>query len=107
MSKKKKKKKKAKKAGAIKVILMPDEETAEEEDIDDVEEDEDEEEEEESGMYLEKEDIQLLYNALKNYTPIGDEDVLHSTLLESFEETLVVDYGVRLPGFEFMDEEEN
>jgi hypothetical protein len=99
----KKKKKKAKKAGAIKVILMPDEEIAEEEDLDDVEKDE----EDESGMYLEKEDIHLIYNALKNYTTTGDEDVLHSALLESFEETLVVNYGVKLPGFEFMDEEEN
>ena len=27
--------------------------------------------------------------------------------LEEFEELLVVDYGEKLPGFEFMDEEEN
>jgi hypothetical protein len=63
--------------------------------------------EDESGMFLEKEDVQLIYNALKHYKPTEDEEVLHGTLLESFEETLVVDYGVKLPGFEFMDEEEN
>ena len=101
MSKQKKKKKKAKKAQATKVILMTDEETAEEEDLDD------EDDEDESGIYLGKEDIQLIYNSLKNYKPTGDEDVLYETLLEQFEEMLVVDYGVRLPGFEFMDEEEN
>lgn len=103
MEKQKKKKKKAKKKMVTKVIKMPDEEVVEEEDLDK----EDSDDEDESGMYLEKEDIQLIYNALKHYKPTEDEDVLHSTLLESFEETLVVDYGVKLPGFEFMDEEEN
>jgi hypothetical protein len=49
----------------------------------------------------------LIYNALKNYKPTGDEEVLYETLLEQFEELLVVDYGVRLPGFEFMDEEDD
>jgi hypothetical protein len=96
-----KKKKKAKKAQATKVIMMTDEETDDEEDID---EDEDEDE---SGIHLEKEDVQLIYNALKNYKLTGDEDVLYDTLFEQFEEMLVVDFGVRLPGFEFMDEEEN
>jgi uncharacterized membrane protein len=100
MPKKKKKKKKAKKKNAIKVILMTGEETAEEEDLD-------EDDEDESGMYLEKEDVLLIYNALKEYKPTEDEDVLHSTLFEEFEEILVVNYGVKLPGFEFMDEEEN
>ena len=97
MSKQQKKKKMA-----TKVILMPDEEQ-DEEDL----EEEDIDEDEESGMYLEKEDIQLIYNALKHYKPTEDEEVLHSTLLESFEETLVVDYDVKLPGFEDMAEEEN
>ena len=96
---KKKKKTKAKKKNAIKVILMPDEETAEKEDLD--------EEEDESGMYLGKEDIQLIYNALKNYKPTGNEEVLYETLLEQFEEMLVVDYGVRLPGFEDFDAEDD
>ena len=97
---KKKKKKKAKKENAIKVILMNNVNTAEEEDLD-------EDDEEESGMYLDKEDVLLIYNALKEYKPTEDEDVLHSTLFEEFEEILVVNYGVRLPGFEFMDEEDD
>ena len=92
-------KKKAKKENATKIILMAGEETAEEENLDD--------EDEESGIYLDKEDVQLLYNALKNYKPTGDEDVLYDTLFEQFEEMLAVDYGVKLPGFEFMNEEEN
>jgi hypothetical protein len=77
---------------------MPEEDTVEEEDLDD--------ENEEDGMYLDKEDVQLIYNALKHYKPTGDEDVLYETLFEQFEEMLVVDYGVRLPGSEFMDEED-
>ena len=96
----KKKKKKAKKENATKVILMNDEKADKEEDLDD------EDDEEESGIYLEKEDIQLIYNALKHYKPTGDEDVLYETLFEQFEEMLIVDYGVRLPGSEFMDEQE-
>ena len=80
---------------------MTDEETDDEEDIDEDEDDD------ESGIHLEKEDVQLIYNALKNYKLTGDEDVLYDTLFEQFEEMLVVDFGVRLPGFEFMDEEEN
>ena len=91
-------KKKAKKENATKVLLMTDEQTDEEEDLDD--------EDEESGIHLEKEDVQLIYNALKHYKPTGDEDVLYETLLEQFEEMLVVDYGVKLPGSEFMDEED-
>src|SRR5215218_5287604 len=98
---KKKKKKKAKKKNAIKVILSTDEETdAEEEDID-------EDDDYDSGMYLEKEDVLLIYNALKEYKPVGEENNLHGVLLEEFEELLVVNFGVRLPGFEFMDDEEN
>jgi hypothetical protein len=96
----KKKRKKSKKVKGTKVILMPDD-TASSEDAEDFDEDD------ESGMYLEKDDVRLIYNALKEYKPTEKEDLLHSTLLESFEEMLVVDYGVKLPGFEFMDEEEN
>ena len=92
-----------KKVSATTVLLMPEEETTEDEDLDDVESDEDEE----SGIHLEKEDVQLIYNAIKHYQPTQKEHVLYETLLEQFEEMLVVDYGVRLPGFEFMDEEEN
>jgi hypothetical protein len=32
---------------------------------------------------------------------------LYDTWLEMFEETLVVDFGVKLPGFEDMDEEDD
>ena len=86
-----KKKKKAKKKNAIKVILSTDEETNDEEDLD--------EEEDESGMYLEKEDVLVIYNALKNYQPVNDdEEMTYEMLVEQFEETLVVDYKVKLPG---------
>ena len=97
--KKKKKQKKTKKAGATKVILMPDEDTVEDEALDD--------EEEESGIYLDIDSIQIIYNALSQYKPTKDEENVYGVLHEQFEEMLVVDYGVRLPGFEFMDEEEN
>jgi len=92
MSKQKKQKKKAKKKNAIKVILSTDEETAaDEEEIGD--------EEDESGMYLEKEDMLLLYKALKNYQPAGDdEEMTYELLVEQFEEILIVDYKVKLPG---------
>jgi hypothetical protein len=96
--KKKKKKKKAKKSGATKVILMPNEET-DQEDTD--------EDDEESGIYLDKDSVQIIYNALSTYKPTKDEENVYWVLHEQFEEMLVVDYGVRLPGFEFMDEEEN
>jgi hypothetical protein len=85
--KKKNKKKKAKKQNATKVILSTDEET-----------DEDEEEDAESGMYLEKDDMLLIYKALKNYKPAGDdEEMTHELLVEQFEEILIVDYKVKLP----------
>jgi hypothetical protein len=86
--KKKNKKKKAKKQNATKVIVSTDEET-----------DEDEEEDAESGMYLEKDDMLLIYKALKNYKPAGDdEEMTHELLVEQFEEILIVDYKVKLPG---------
>ena len=96
--KKKKKQKKAKKSWATKVILMPNEET-DQEDID--------EDDEESGIYLDKDSVQIIYNALSKYKPTKDEENVYWVLHEQFEEMLVVDYGVRLPGFEFIDEEEN
>ena len=98
MAKQKKKKRRAKKENA-KIIVMTGEETDEEEDLDD--------EDEESGIHLDKDDIQLIYKALKHYKPTQKEQVLYETLLEQFEEMLVVDYGVKLPGSEFMDEEED
>ena len=59
--------------------------------------DEDDDEEDESGMYLDKESIQLIYNALHTYKPTEHEEHLHSVLLEEFEEILVVDYNELYP----------
>jgi hypothetical protein len=83
------------------LLMPPDDNSAESELFDDEYVDE-----ETGGMYLHKEDIHLIYNALKAYKPVGEENNLHGVLLEEFEELLVVDYGERLPGFEFMDEED-
>jgi hypothetical protein len=47
----------------------------------------------ESGMFVDKQDAQVIYHALKAYTPPADEAVVHDTLLETFEELLVVDFG--------------
>src|SRR5438067_13450682 len=114
MAKQKKKKKQKKRKNHIRtgklpkdektqILLMPPDDNAaqsklfEDEDVD----------EETGGMYLHKEDIRLLYNALKAYKPVGEENNLHGILLEEFEELLAVEYGEKLPGFEFMEEEEN
>lgn len=58
---------------------------------------EDEGEEDDGGMFLEKESIQLIYNALSRYKPTEDEEHLHGVLLEEFEEILVVDYNEPSP----------
>jgi hypothetical protein len=55
------------------------------------------EDEDESGIYLDKESIQIIYNALREYKPTGSEEHLHSVLLEEFEEILVVDYNEPYP----------
>lgn len=47
-------------------------------------------------MYLEKEDVLLIYTAVKHYKPSTEEEVLYLALLESFEEILVVGYDVKL-----------
>jgi len=92
MAKKKKKKKKADKQNAIKIILSTDKES-DEENMDE------EDEEGEGGIYLEKDDVLLIYNALKNYKPgTDDEEMTYETLREQFEEILIVDYKVKLPG---------
>jgi hypothetical protein len=49
-------------------------------------------EEAEGGILLEKEDIQLIYKALRSYTPTEKEEQLHDILVESFEELLVTEY---------------
>jgi hypothetical protein len=76
-----------KKTKKTKIILVPDDDG----DL------EDEEDEDEERMFLEKEDIQLIYNALSCYKPTEDEEHLHSVLLEEFEEILVVDYNEPFP----------
>ena len=87
--KKKKKQKKTDKKNATKIILSTDEDTAEE--------DLDEDEDDAGGIYLEKEDILLIYRALKNYKPeSNEEDMVYEILLEQFEEILIVDYNVKL-----------
>jgi hypothetical protein len=70
-----------------KIILVPADEKASE----------DKENEDEGGMFLDKESIKLIYNALSIYKPTGDEEHLHSVLLEEFEEILVVDYNEPYP----------
>lgn len=49
------------------------------------------------GMFLEKQDVQLIYNALREYEPTPDEEHLHVIWLEQFEEMLVVDHGEPYP----------
>jgi hypothetical protein len=44
------------------------------------------------GILLEKEDIQLIYKALRRYTPTGKEEQLYDILVESFEELLTIVY---------------
>jgi hypothetical protein len=75
--KNKKKQKKTKKG--MKIIPMPETEIASENE---------EENEDESWMYLDKESLQIIYNALHTYKPTESEEHLHSLLLEEFEEKL-------------------
>jgi hypothetical protein len=87
--KKSKKLKKAKKAVRTKITLVP---------ADDISSEEDSNEEfDEGGMFLDKESIQIIYNALHEYKPTEDEVHLHSVMLEEFEEILVVDYNEPYP----------
>jgi hypothetical protein len=46
----------------------------------------------EGGILLEKEDIQLIYKALRSYTPTKKEEQLYGILVESFEELLAIEY---------------
>jgi hypothetical protein len=46
----------------------------------------------EGGILLGKEDIQLIYKALRYYNPTEKEAQLHSILVESFEELLATEY---------------
>jgi hypothetical protein len=85
---KKKLKKKAKKETPMRTrLIRPGEEMPEEDEMD----------EGESGMFLEKADAQLIYNALREYKPTKKEAHLHSVFVEQFEEMLVVDFGEPFP----------
>ena len=44
------------------------------------------------GILLEKEDIKLIYKALRSYTPTEKEEQLYDILVESFEELLTIEY---------------
>ena len=84
------KEKRVEKDVKMKLIFMPEDELSEKEE-------EDGEEFESGGMYLEKEDVLMIYTAMKHYKPSQEEENLYYVLLESFEEILVVDYHVKLP----------
>jgi hypothetical protein len=81
------------KAEKTQILLMPPDDGSsespyfEDEDVDD----------DTGGMYLHKEDIRLISNALREYKPAEKEAHLHSVLIEEFEEILVVDYGEPFP----------
>jgi hypothetical protein len=59
--------------------------------------DDEDADDETGGMYLHKEDIKLIHNALRDYKPTEKEAHLHSVLVEEFEEILVVDYDEPFP----------
>jgi hypothetical protein len=89
-AKRKKKNKKRKNGMRTKIILVPADDIS-------LEEKDGEEEFDESGMFLDKESVQLIYNALSTYKPTEREEHLHGVLLEEFEEILVVDYNEVYP----------
>jgi hypothetical protein len=89
-AKRKKKNKKRKNGMRTKIILVPADDIS-------LEEKDGEEEFDESGMFLDKESVQLIYNALSTYKPTDREEHLHSVLLEEFEEIPVVDYNEPFP----------
>jgi hypothetical protein len=79
-----KKPKNAKKVEGTKVFFIsPDESPSEEED--------------KGGMFLEKEDIQIIYYALRAYKPTADEEQRYELLLEEFDEILAIDYNDMIP----------
>jgi hypothetical protein len=55
-------------------------------------EDSNSEEAEGGGIFLTNDDIQLIYKALRYYTPTGKEEQLYDILVESFEELLATEY---------------
>jgi hypothetical protein len=63
------------------IFLPPDEQSIADEDTD-----------VERGVYLEQEDILVLYKALRYYQPAEKDEHRHSLLLEEFEEMLAADF---------------
>jgi hypothetical protein len=53
--------------------------------------------EDKGGKFVDKEEVHIIYNALREYRPTESEEHLHSLLLEEFEEILVVDYDEAPP----------
>ena len=54
----------------------------------------DEMDDDDGGVFMEKEDVQLIYNALKKYKPTtAKEDQLRDIWLEEFDMMLVVNHG--------------
>jgi hypothetical protein len=49
-------------------------------------------EEAEGEIFLTKDDIWLIYKALRYYSPTGKEEQLYDVLVESFEELLATEY---------------
>ena len=89
-NKHKRKTRKTKRGMRTKIFLVPDDERVSEDE-------ENERDEYEGGMFLDKESIQIIYNALHEYKPTESEEHLHPLLLEEFEEILVVDYNEPYP----------
>ncbi len=85
----KEKPKKTRKSVKTKVAFVPVDDKASEEESDT--------EFDEGGMFLEKGDVKIIYNALSAYKPTDKEAHLHGVLLEEFEEVLVVDYNEPYP----------
>jgi hypothetical protein len=64
---------------------------------DTAEQEEEDGDEEMGGIFWDKADMKLLYHALMHYKPTEGEKQLREILCEEFEETLVCDYGEKLP----------
>jgi hypothetical protein len=86
-AKKAKKKPKKTKKGMKTRLILPGEEMPEV----------DEKDEDEGGMFLEKEDVQIIFSALSKYKPKRKEEQRYELLLEEFDEILVVDYDEAPP----------
>jgi hypothetical protein len=77
---KRKKTKKTKKGMQTKISIVPADDISSQEDRD--------EDFDEGGMYLEKEELKIIYNALNSYKPTEKEDHLHSVLLSKSKKVL-------------------